>query len=441
MSTKYDNSNVADWGFATQQIHAGQGVDPTGSRNLPIHMTTSYVFDSAEHAKERFALEDMGPIYSRLTNPTVEVLENRINTLEGGVHAVAFASGMAAITGAFMNLAGAGDHIVASPRLYGGTETLLLVTLPRLGIETTFVEDPDDPKSWQDAVQDNTVAFFAETFANPQADVLDVPTISEVAHENKVPLIVDNTIATAALLKPLDLGADIVVSSLTKFYTGNGSAIGGILVDGGKFDWTVERNGKPVFPGFVTPDPAYHGLKYADLGEPAFGLKARAGLLRDTGASLSPFNAWLAVQGLDTLNLRVKQHNENAKQVAEFLDKHPKVASVAYAGLESSPWYKVKEKLGLEYTGSVLAFDLATGDADPREVAWKFIDSLKLHSDLANIGDVRSLVVHPASTTHSQSTEENLRNAGITQATVRLSVGIEDVKDIIADLEQAFDQI
>ena len=439
--TKYDNSNAAEWGFATQQIHAGQTVDPTGSRNLPIHMTTSYVFDSAEHAKQRFALEDPGPIYSRLTNPTVEVLENRINTLEGGVHAVASASGMAAITAALINVANAGDHIVASPRLYGGTETLLLVTLPRLGITTTFVENPDDPQSWQDAVQDNTVAFFGETFANPQADVLDIPEISKVAHENKVPLIIDNTLATAALVKPLELGADVSVSSLTKFYTGNGSAIGGILVDGGKFDWTQERNGKPVFPGFVTPDPAYHGLKYADLGEPAFGLKARAGLLRDTGATLSAFNAWLAVQGLDTLNLRVKQHNENAKQVAEFLDKHPKVASVAYAGLESSPWYQVKEKLSLEYTGSVLAFDLATGDADPREAAWKFIDSLKLHSDLANVGDVRSLVVHPATTTHSQSTEENLRNAGISQATVRLSVGIEDVRDIIADLEQGFEQI
>ena len=439
--TKYDNSNAAEWGFATQQIHAGQTVDPTGSRNLPIHMTTSYVFDSAEHAKQRFALEDPGPIYSRLTNPTVEVLENRINTLEGGVHAVAFGSGMAATTAAFLNVANSGDHIVASPRLYGGTETLLLVTLPRLGITTTFVENPDDPQSWQDAVQDNTVAFFGETFANPQADVLDIPEISKVAHENKIPLIIDNTLATAALVKPLELGADVSVSSLTKFYTGNGSSIGGILVDGGKFDWTQERNGKPVFPGFVTPDPAYHGLKYADLGEPAFGLRARAGLLRDTGASLSPFNAWLAIQGLDTLNLRVKQHNENAKQVAEFLDKHPKVASVAYAGLESSPWNKVKEKLGLEYTGSVLAFDLATGDADPREAAWKFIDSLKLHSDLANVGDVRSLVVHPATTTHSQSTEENLRNAGISQATVRLSVGIEDVRDIIADLEQGFEEV
>ncbi|HJD90344.1 MAG TPA: O-acetylhomoserine/O-acetylserine sulfhydrylase [Corynebacterium urealyticum] len=439
--TKYDNSNAAEWGFATQQIHAGQTVDPTGSRNLPIHMTTSYVFDSAEHAKQRFALEDPGPIYSRLTNPTVEVLENRINTLEGGVHAVAFGSGMAATTAAFLNVANSGDHIVASPRLYGGTETLLLVTLPRLGITTTFVENPDDPQSWQDAVQDNTVAFFGETFANPQADVLNIPEISKVAHENKIPLIIDNTLATAALVKPLELGADVSVSSLTKFYTGNGSSIGGILVDGGKFDWTQERNGKPVFPGFVTPDPAYHGLKYADLGEPAFGLRARAGLLRDTGATLSPFNAWLAIQGLDTLNLRVKQHNENAKQVAEFLDKHPKVASVAYAGLESSPWNKVKEKLGLEYTGSVLAFDLATGDADPREAAWKFIDSLKLHSDLANVGDVRSLVVHPATTTHSQSTEENLRNAGISQATVRLSVGIEDVRDIIADLEQGFEQI
>lgn len=441
MATKYDNSDSTNWGFATRQIHSGQSLDPTGSRNLPIHMTTSFVFDSAEHAKERFALEDPGPIYSRLTNPTVEVLENRIADLEGGVHAVAFASGMAAETAAILTLANSGDQIVASPRLYGGTETLLNVTLPRLGITTTFVEDPDDPESWQAAVQDNTVAFFGEIFANPQADVLDVPAIAEVAHKNNVPLIVDNTVATAALVRPLELGADIVLASLTKFYTGNGSAIGGILVDGGKFDWTQERNGKPVFPGFVTPDPAYHGLRYADLGEPAFGLKARAGVLRDTGATLSALNAWIAVQGLDTLSLRLKQHNENAKKVAEYLDKHDKVASVNYAGLKSSPWYKTKEKLGLEYTGSVLTFDIATGDADPREVAWKYIDSLKLHSNLANIGDVRSLVVHPASTTHSQATDEILNRAGISQATIRLSVGIEDVEDIIADLDQAFNAI
>ncbi|WP_459610914.1 O-acetylhomoserine/O-acetylserine sulfhydrylase [Corynebacterium urogenitale] len=441
MSTKYDNSEAENWGFATRQIHAGQTVDPTGARNLPIHFSTSFVFDSAEHAKERFALEDMGPVYSRLTNPTVEVVENRINSLEGGVHAVAFSSGQAAETAAILNLAGAGDHIVTSPRLYGGTETLFAVTLKRLGIEVTFVENPDDLDSWQAAVQDNTVALYGETFANPQADVLNIPAVAEVAHKNNVPLIVDNTLATAALVRPLELGADIVVASLTKFYTGNGSALGGILVDGGKFDWTQERNGKPVFPGFVTPDPAYHGLKYADLGPAAFGLKARVGLLRDTGATLSALNAWVIAQGLDTLSLRVKQHNENAKAVAEFLDANEKVAKVNYAGLESSPWYATKQELGIEYTGSVISFDLAIDDAnseEAREKAWAFIDALKLHSNLANVGDVRSLVVHPASTTHSQSDEHGLARAGISKATVRLSVGIEDINDILADLKAGF---
>lgn len=441
MSTKYDNSEAENWGFATRQIHAGQTVDPTGARNLPIHFSTSFVFDSAEHAKERFALEDMGPVYSRLTNPTVEVVENRINSLEGGVHAVAFSSGQAAETAAILNLAGAGDHIVTSPRLYGGTETLFAVTLKRLGIEVSFVENPDDLDSWQAAVQDNTVAFYGETFANPQADVLNIPAVAEVAHKNNVPLIVDNTLATAALVRPLELGADIVVASLTKFYTGNGSALGGILVDGGKFDWTQERNGKPIFPGFVTPDPAYHGLKYADLGPAAFGLKARVGLLRDTGATLSALNAWVIAQGLDTLSLRVKQHNENAKTVAEFLDANEKVAKVNYAGLESSPWYATKQELGIEYTGSVISFDLAIDDAnseEAREKAWAFIDALKLHSNLANVGDVRSLVVHPASTTHSQSDEHGLARAGISKATVRLSVGIEDINDILADLKAGF---
>ncbi|AHI21951.1 O-acetylhomoserine/O-acetylserine sulfhydrylase [Corynebacterium vitaeruminis] len=438
MTTKYDNSGAADWALATRSIHAGQPVDGTVSaRNLPIYQTSSYVFDSAEHAKQRFALEDLGPVYSRLTNPTTEVLENRVASLEGGVHAVAFASGQAAETAAILNLAGAGDHIVTSPRLYGGTETLFQVTLARLGIDVTFVENPDDPESWQAAVKPNTKAFYGETFANPQADVLDIPTIAEVAHRNNVPLIVDNTIATAALVRPIELGADIVVASLTKFYTGNGSGVGGILVDGGKFDWTVERDGEPLFPYFVTPDPAYHGLKYADLGAAAFGLKARVGLLRDTGATLSPFNAWVTVQGLDTLSLRVEKHNENAAKVAEFLAASDKVAKVNYAGLESSPWYETKQKLGLKYTGSVLSFDVVGG----QDEAWAFIDALKLHSNLANIGDVRSLVVHPATTTHSQSDEHGLERAGISPATVRLSVGIEDINDILADLQRGLDAI
>ena len=437
MTTKYDNSN-SNWSFATRSVHAGQNLDGHhNARNVPIYHTTSYVFNDAEHAANRFNLSDAGPIYTRLTNPTQDALEERLASLEGGVAAVAFASGQAAETAAILNLASAGDHIVTSPRLYGGTETLFQVTLPRLGINVTFVDDPDDPASWQSAIQPNTKALYAETFGNPIADVLDIPAISEVAHNNQVPLIVDNTMATAALVRPLELGADIVVLSTTKFYTGNGAAIGGAIVDGGTFDWTVQRDGEDVFPLFTTPDPAYHGLKYADLGAPAFALRARAGLLRDTGAAISPFNAWVALQGIDTLALRVEKHNANAKQVAEFLAAHDKVAKVNYAGLEGSPYKATQEKLGLKYTGSVLSLDIA-GDADDKTAAWKFIDALKLHSNLANIGDVRSLVVHPASTTHSQSDAEGLARAGITQATVRLSVGIEDVEDIIADLERGF---
>ncbi|MHC9867626.1 O-acetylhomoserine/O-acetylserine sulfhydrylase [Corynebacterium diphtheriae] len=438
MPTKYDNSNANKWGFETRSIHAGQSVDSdTGARNLPIYLTSSYVFNDAEHAANRFNLSDAGPVYSRLTNPTVAAVEERLANLEGGVHAVLFASGMAAETAAILNIARAGSHIVSSPRIYGGTETLFAVTLARLGIETTFVENPDDPASWEAAVQDNTVALYGETFANPQADVLDIPAIAEVAHKHQVPLIVDNTLATAALVRPLELGADVVVASLTKFYTGNGSGLGGVLIDGGNFDWTVTRKGEPIFPDFVTPDPAYHGLKYSDLGAPAFGLKARVGLLRDTGAAPSPLNAWITAQGLDTLSLRVQRHNENALAVAQFLANHDKVAKVNYAGLPDSPWYPVREKLGFDYTGSVLSFDVKGG----KDEAWRFIDALKLHSNLANVGDVRSLVVHPATTTHSQSEESALLAAGINQATIRLSVGIESIDDIIADLTAGFDAI
>ncbi|CAB0685341.1 O-acetylhomoserine aminocarboxypropyltransferase [Corynebacterium diphtheriae] len=438
MPTKYDNSNANKWGFETRSIHAGQSVDSdTSARNLPIYLTSSYVFNDAEHAANRFNLSDAGPVYSRLTNPTVAAVEERLANLEGGVHAVLFASGMAAETAAILNIARAGSHIVSSPRIYGGTETLFAVTLARLGIETTFVENPDDPASWEAAVQDNTVALYGETFANPQADVLDIPAIAEVAHKHQVPLIVDNTLATAALVRPLELGADVVVASLTKFYTGNGSGLGGVLIDGGNFDWTVTRNGEPIFPDFVTPDPAYHGLKYSDLGAPAFGLKARVGLLRDTGAAPSPLNAWITAQGLDTLSLRVQRHNENALAVAQFLANHEKVAKVNYAGFPDSPWYPVKEKLGFDYTGSVLSFDVKGG----KNEAWRFIDALKLHSNLANVGDVRSLVVHPATTTHSQSEESALLATGINQATIRLSVGIESIDDIIADLTAGFDAI
>ena len=436
--TKYDNSNFENWSLETRALHVGQDLDGnSNSRNVPIHQTTSYVFDSAEHAANRFNLSDAGPIYTRLTNPTTGALEARIASLEGGVDAVAFASGQAAQTAALINLASAGDHIVSSPRLYGGTNTLFTITLARLGIEVTLVDNPDDPQFWADAVKPNTRAFYAETFGNPIADILDIPAVAEVAHNNQVPLIVDNTIATAAVARPLELGADIVVASTTKFYSGNGSSIGGILVDGGKFDWTVERDGKPVFPYFVTPDAAYHGLKYADLGAPAFALKARAGILRDTGAALSPFNAWVTLTGLETLQLRIDKHGENAQKVAEYLEAHDKVTKVNYAGLDSSPYKEVKERLGYTSTGSVLSFEIDGG----KDEAWAFIDALKLHSNLANIGDTRSLVVHPATTTHSQSDEEGLRVAGITQSTVRLSVGIENIADIIADLELGFSAI
>lgn len=435
MTTKYDNSHFAEWSFATRAVHAGQNLDNSlNARNVPIYQTSSYVFDSAQHAADRFGLKDPGPVYTRLTNPTQEALETRLAALEGGAGAVAFASGQAAETAAILTLASAGDHIVSSPRLYGGTANLFTVTLQRLGIEVTLVENPDDPSSWAAAVQENTKAFYGETFGNPAADILDIPAVAQVAHDNQVPLIVDNTVATAALARPLELGADIVVLSTTKFYSGNGSAIGGAIVDGGTFDWTVERDGAPVFPYFVTPDPSYHGLTFAELDLAPFATKARVGLLRDTGGAISPFNAWLTLQGTETLQLRVDKHNANAQRVAEYLDGHPKVVSVHYAGLDSSPYKALKEKLGYAYTGSVLSFDIDGG----KEEAWAFIDALRLHSNLANVGDTRSLVVHPATTTHSQSDEEGLRVAGIEQSTIRLSVGIEDVRDIIADLDKGF---
>ncbi|MDN6236052.1 MAG: O-acetylhomoserine/O-acetylserine sulfhydrylase [Corynebacterium flavescens] len=435
MTTKYDNSSSAKWSFATRAVHAGQNLDGTiNARNVPIYQTTSYVFDSAQHAADRFGLANAGPIYTRITNPTTEALETRLAALEGGAAAVAFASGQAAETAAILTLASAGDHIVTSPRLYGGTANLFTVTLQRLGIDVTLVDDPDDPGSWAAAVQDNTKAFYGETFGNPAAGILNIPAIAQVAHDNQVPLIVDNTIATAALARPLELGADIVVLSTTKFYSGSGSVIGGAIVDGGSFDWTVERNGSPVFPYFVTPEASYHGLTFAELDIPPFATKARVGILRDTGAAMSPFNAWLTLQGIETLQLRVEKHNANAQQVAEYLDGHPKVAAVHYAGLDSSPYKALKEELGYAYTGSVLSFDIVGG----KDEAWAFIDALRLHSNLANVGDTRSLAVHPATTTHSQSDVEGLRVAGIKQSTIRLSVGIEDIRDIIADLEAGF---
>ena len=419
-----------NWSFETKQIHAGQSSDPaTNARALPIYQTTSYTFNNTDHAAALFGLAEPGNIYTRLMNPTTDVVEQRIAALEGGVAALFLSSGQAAETFAILNLAAAGDHIVASPRLYGGTYNLLHHTLPKLGIETTFVEDPDDLDSWQAAVRPNTKAFFAETISNPKIDILDIPGVSKVAHDNGVPLIVDNTIATPYLIQPLAHGADIVVHSATKYLGGHGTAIAGVIVDGGTFDW---RSGK--FPGFTNPDPSYHGVVFADLGAPAYALKARVQLLRDLGSAASPFNAFLIAQGLETLSLRIERHVQNAQKVAEFLEGHDDVISVNYAGLPSSPWYERGKKLAPRGTGAVLSFELAGGV----EAGKAFVDALTLHSHVANIGDVRSLVIHPASTTHQQLSAEEQLATGVTPGLVRLAVGLEGIDDILADLERGF---
>lgn len=429
MSTPTDDPTT-NWSFETKQIHAGQTPDSaTNARALPIYQTTSYVFNSTDHAAALFGLAEPGNIYTRIMNPTQDVVEQRIAALEGGVAALFLASGQAAETFAILNLAAAGDHIVSSPRLYGGTYNLLHYTLPKLGIETTFVEDPDDLDSWRAAVRPNTKAFFAETISNPQIDVLDTPGVSGVAHENGVPLIVDNTIATPYLIQPISQGADIVVHSATKYLGGHGSAIAGVIVDGGNFDWTQGRH-----PGFTTPDPSYHGVVFAELGPPAFALKARVQLLRDLGSAASPFNAFLVSQGLETLSLRIERHVANAQRVAEFLNARDDVLSVNYAGLPSSPWHERAKKLAPKGAGAVLAFELAGGV----EAGKAFVNALTLHSHVANIGDVRSLVIHPASTTHAQLSEAEQLATGVTPGLVRLAVGIEGVDDILADLEQGF---
>ena len=428
------------WSFETRQIHAGQTADPTtGARALPIYQTTSFVFEDTTVAANRFALADLGPIYTRIGNPTQEVVENRIAALEGGVGALLVASGQAAETLAILNIAEAGDHVVASPSLYGGTYNLLHYTLPKYGIETTFVEDPDDLASWKASVRPNTKAFFGEVIPNPKGDVLDIEGVAKVAHAAGVPLIVDSTVATPYLVQPLKWGADYVVHSATKYLGGHGTAIGGVIVDGGTFDYAKypER-----FPNYNTPDPSYHGLTFAkDLGvggifgvNLAFILKARVQLLRDLGPAISPFNAFLIAQGLETLSLRVERHVENAKKVAEWLEKRPEVASVAYASLPSSKWHRNATKYAPKGAGAVLAFELPGG----AEAARTFIDALELHSLVANIGDVRSLAIHPATTTHSQLTVEEQAASGVTPGTVRLAVGIENIDDILEDLEKGF---
>ncbi|MHA3023360.1 bifunctional o-acetylhomoserine/o-acetylserine sulfhydrylase [Mycobacterium sp. BMJ-28] len=428
MSTPVDPTT--NWSFETKQVHAGQSPDSaTNARALPIYQTTSYTFDSTDHAAALFGLAEPGNIYTRIGNPTTDVIEQRVAALEGGVAALFLSSGQAAETFAILNLAAAGDHIVSSPRLYGGTYNLFHYTLPKLGIDVSFVDNPDELDSWRAAVRPNTKAFFAETISNPQIDVLDIPGVSAVAHDNGVPLIVDNTIATPYLIQPIAHGADIVVHSATKYLGGHGSAIAGVIVDGGTFDWTQGRH-----PGFTEPDPSYHGVVFAELGPPAYALKARVQLLRDLGSAIAPFNAFLIAQGLETLSLRVERHVSNALQVAEYLAGHPDVISVNYAGLPTSPWYELGRRIAPKGTGAVLAFELAGGITAGKA----FVDALTLHSHVANIGDVRSLVIHPASTTHQQLSPQEQLTTGVTPGLVRLAVGIEGIDDILADLELGF---
>ncbi|NEW41171.1 bifunctional o-acetylhomoserine/o-acetylserine sulfhydrylase [Nocardia cyriacigeorgica] len=427
---------TAAWSFETKQIHAGQAPDDsTGARALPIYQTTSYAFRDTDHAAALFGLAEPGNIYTRIMNPTQDVVEQRIAALEGGVAALLVASGQAAETYAILNLAGAGDHIVSSPHLYGGTYNLFRYTLPKLGIEVTFVDDPDDLDQWRAAIRPNTKAFYGETIANPSSAVFDIPGIAAVAHTAGVPLIVDNTVATPYLIQPLTHGADIVVHSATKYLGGHGAAVAGVIVDGGSFDWTIrDENGAPRFPGFTTPDPSYHGAIFADLGAPAYALKARVQLLRDLGSAVSPFNAFLIAQGIETLSLRIERHVTNAVAVAEYLNGHPDVESVAYAGLPSSPWYQRGTQLAPRGVGAIVSFELRGGV----DAGKKFVDALTLHSHVANIGDVRSLVIHPASTTHSQLTPEQQLAAGVTPGLVRLAVGIENITDILTDLHTGF---
>lgn len=436
--------NPTGWKFETQQIHAGQEPDSaTGARALPIYQSTSFVFENSQQAANRFALAELGPIYTRLNNPTQEVVEERIAALEKGVGALLLASGQAATTTAILNVAGAGDHIVASPSLYGGSYNLLKYTLGNLGIETTFVNNSHRLDDWKAAVQPNTKAFFGETLPNPRGDVLDIEPIAQVAHEVGVPLIVDNTIPTPYLLNPISFGADVVVHSATKYLGGHGTSVGGAIVDAGNFDYGADPQ---KFPLFNQPDEGYHGLVYArDLGTGgAFGvnlsyiLKARVGLLRDLGQAISPFNAFNIAIGIETLSLRIERHIENARQVAQFLESHDAVESVQWAGLPTSSYYELHQKYIPRGPGAVLGFTLKDADA---ATAQQFVDSLQLHSLLVNIGDVRSLAVHPASTTHSQSSVQELEALGINPAFIRLSVGIEHIDDILADLSLGFDSI
>jgi len=429
-------------GQGTLAVHAGQVVDPTTtSRAVPIYQTTSYVFDSTERGANLFALKELGNIYTRLMNPTTDVLEKRIAALEGGTAAVAFASGSSAITAAILNLAKAGDHIVSVSQLYGGTYNLFHNTLPNLGIEVTFV-DADDPQAFDRAVKPNTKAFYGESQGNPRLNIFPYDEVVPIAKRHGIPLVIDNTALTPYLHRPFDHGANVVVHSLTKFIGGHGTSLGGIIVDGGNFDWGAGRH-----PLYTQPDPSYHGLVFWDAfksfppaggANVAFAFRVRTTLLRDTGAAISPFNSFLILLGAETLHLRMERHSANALKVAQFLEKHPKVAWVNYPGLPSSPAYDAAKKYVLHGSGGALVgFGVRGGIAEGRKV----IDALKLFSHLANIGDAKSLAIHPASTTHSQLEGEALLSTGVTPDFIRLSVGIEDVEDIIADLDQALAQV
>jgi O-acetylhomoserine (thiol)-lyase len=420
------------FGFNTRQLHAGQQPDPTtGSRAVPIYQTTSYQFHDTEHAANLFALKEFGNIYTRIMNPTTDVLEQRLADLEGGIGALATSSGHAAQIQAILTLCGAGDHIVTSSRLYGGTYNQFAYTFPRIGIDVTFV-DPADLGGFERAIRPNTKVLYGETLGNPDISVFPFEELAALGRKNAIPLMIDNTFATPYLCRPFEWGANIVTHSTTKFLGGHGTSIGGAIVDGGNFDWTSGR-----FPNFTTPDPSYHGLVYATLGAPAFILKARVQILRDVGGCQSPFNSWLTLQGIETLSLRMDRHVSNAQSVADFLQGHPTVKRVSYPGLPSHPDHARAGRYLPKGPGAVLGFDIAGGLESGRH----FIDSLQLFSHLANVGDAKSLAIHPATTTHSQLSDDDLASAGVSCDFVRLSVGLEDIEDILWDLEQALAKV
>jgi O-acetylhomoserine (thiol)-lyase len=424
-------TDTSSWSFETRQIHAGQVPDPTtGARALPIYSTTSYVFRDTEHAANLFSLAEPGNIYTRIMNPTTDVIEQRIASLEGGVGALMVGSGQAATTLALLNVADSGDHVLSSASLYGGTYNLFHYTLPKLGIEVEFVEDQDNVEEWRSKIRDNTKAFYAESIGNPAGNVLDIEAVAAVAHEAGIPLMVDNTIATPYLIRPFEHGADVVVHSATKFLGGHGTAIAGVIVDGGNFDYSQGR-----FPGFTEPDPSYNGIAFwPALGAGSFIAKTRVQGLRDIGPALAPFNSFLIAQGLETLSLRMERHVANAQRTAEWLEGRDEVERVQYPGLASSKWNAAAKRYAPKGAGSVLAFELEGG----LEAGKKFVESLELFSHVANIGDVRSLVIHPASTTHSQLSPAEQISTGVTPGLVRLSLGIEGIEDILADLDAGF---